>query len=97
MSSFLHLPLHGSHSSSVTANPTTFFAILDHYLRRPDGQQRAVGVLLGVRSEDGTEVEIRNSFAVPHKEPEVGDLTIWDLNGGTAVLRMECPGSRRDW
>ncbi|KAI9005630.1 maintenance of mitochondrial structure and function-domain-containing protein [Hyaloraphidium curvatum] len=68
--SFLHLPLAGSLTASVSVNPTTFFAILDHYLRRPDGQARAVGALLGVRSEDGSEVEIRNSFAVPHKEPE---------------------------
>lgn len=27
-----------------------------------------IGTLLGVRSEDGTEVEIRNAFAVPHTE-----------------------------
>ncbi|KAJ3309381.1 hypothetical protein HDU93_005527, partial [Gonapodya sp. JEL0774] len=29
---------------------------------------KVVGVLLGVRSEDGAEVDIRNAFAVPFKE-----------------------------
>lgn len=29
-----------------------------------------IGTLLGVRSEDGLEVEIRNAYAVPHEETE---------------------------
>jgi len=43
-------------------------AILDHSLRRPEDQERVIGTLLGVRSEDGTEIEIRNCYAVPHTE-----------------------------
>ncbi len=31
---------------------------------------RVIGTLLGVRSEDGTEVEIRNCYAVPHTEAQ---------------------------
>jgi translation initiation factor 3 subunit F len=44
------------------------FSILDHTLRRNADQDRVIGTLLGVRSEDGSEVEIRNAFAVPHTE-----------------------------
>ncbi|CAO3663837.1 unnamed protein product [Umbelopsis vinacea] len=49
-------------------NPVVLFSILDHYLRRNEGQERVIGTLLGVRSDDGTEVEIRNCFNVPHQE-----------------------------
>jgi len=76
--SFLHLarPLGpaavGAQPSSaplaVTVQPQAIFAILDHSLRRPADQERVIGTLLGVRSEDGTEVEIRNCYAVPHTE-----------------------------
>jgi len=44
------------------------FSILDHSLRRNVDQERVIGTLLGHRSEDGTEVEIRNCYAVPHTE-----------------------------
>lgn len=44
------------------------FSILDHSLRRNADQERVIGTLLGVRSEDGTEIEIRNCYAVPHTE-----------------------------
>jgi translation initiation factor 3 subunit F len=43
-------------------------SILDHSLRRTSEQERVIGTLLGVRSEDGSEVEIRNCFAVGHNE-----------------------------
>jgi len=55
---------------SITVQPQAIFAILDHSLRRPEGQERVIGTLLGVRSEDGTEVEIRNCYAVPHTETQ---------------------------
>lgn len=42
--------------------------MLDHSLRRPADQERVIGTLLGTRSEDGTEIEIRNCYAVPHTE-----------------------------
>lgn len=76
--SFLHLarPLGpasvGTQAStaplSVTIQPQAIFSILDHSIRRPEEQERVIGTLLGVRSEDGTEVEIRNCYAVPHTE-----------------------------
>lgn len=46
------------------------FSILDHSLRRNADQDRVIGTLLGVRSEDGSEVEIRNCFAVGHNESQ---------------------------
>ncbi|KAF2840670.1 eukaryotic translation initiation factor 3 subunit F [Patellaria atrata CBS 101060] len=53
---------------SVTIQPQALFSILDHAVRRPQDQDRVIGTLLGTRSEDGTEVEIRNCYAVPHTE-----------------------------
>ncbi|EME44538.1 hypothetical protein DOTSEDRAFT_152462 [Dothistroma septosporum NZE10] len=77
--SFLHLarPLAPAAVSSqapntapITVNiqPQALFSILDHASRRPAEQERVIGTLLGSRSEDGTEVEIRNCYAVPHTE-----------------------------
>lgn len=41
---------------------------MDHALRNDNAPQRVIGVLLGVRSDDGSEVEIRSTYAVPHVE-----------------------------
>jgi translation initiation factor 3 subunit F len=56
--------------SPLTASiePVVLFSILDHALRRNANQKRVIGTMLGVRSDDGTEIEIRNCFAVPHNE-----------------------------
>ncbi|KAL6236428.1 hypothetical protein BDW75DRAFT_206768 [Aspergillus navahoensis] len=53
---------------SVVIQPQALFSILDHSLRRNADQERVIGTLLGTRSEDGTEVEIRSTFAVGHTE-----------------------------
>ena len=53
---------------SVTIQPQALFSILDHASRRPADQDRVIGTLLGTRSEDGTEIEIKNCYAVPHTE-----------------------------
>ncbi|KAK9331979.1 JAB1/Mov34/MPN/PAD-1 ubiquitin protease-domain-containing protein [Lipomyces starkeyi] len=76
--SFLHLSKPASmmtaHASStptplnIIIHPQSLFSILDHTLRRNEGQERVIGTLLGQRSEDGTEIEIRSAFAVPHIE-----------------------------
>lgn len=77
--SYLHLARPLAPASISSAAPTTapincsilpqaLFSILDHASRRPADQERVIGTLLGVRSEDGTEVEIRNCYAVPHTE-----------------------------
>ncbi|KAJ9086682.1 hypothetical protein DSO57_1001473 [Entomophthora muscae] len=56
--------------SNVKVQPVVLFAILDHYLRRQEGQSGVIGTLLGVRSEDGSLLEIRNCFPVPHNETD---------------------------
>lgn len=77
--SFLHLarPLGPAVGGQATTNPLNviiqpqaIFSILDHSLRRNVDQERVIGTLLGVRSEDGQEVEIRNCFAVGHTETQ---------------------------
>ncbi|KAK7205788.1 JAB1/Mov34/MPN/PAD-1 ubiquitin protease-domain-containing protein [Myxozyma melibiosi] len=74
-SSFLHLGKpasavmqHGSAPLNVIVHPQCLFSILDHTLRRNEDQERVIGTLLGTRSDDGTEIEIKSSFAVPHIE-----------------------------
>lgn len=59
-----------SQQAPLTASiePVVLFSILDHALRRNANQKRVIGTMLGVRSDDGTEIEIRNCFAVPHNE-----------------------------
>ena len=53
---------------TASIEPVVLFSILDHALRRNVNQKRVIGTMLGVRSDDGTEVEVRNCFAVPHNE-----------------------------
>ncbi|KAL7273693.1 hypothetical protein RUND412_003435 [Rhizina undulata] len=55
---------------NVIIHAQALFSILDHSLRRNADQERVIGTLLGVRSEDGSEVEIRNCFAVGHNESQ---------------------------
>jgi len=45
---------------SVVINAQAPCSILDRSLRRNVDRERVIGMLLGVRSEDGAEVEIRN-------------------------------------
>ncbi|TPX53984.1 hypothetical protein SeMB42_g00508 [Synchytrium endobioticum] len=73
--SFLHLqfPLssavqHQSTSCATSVHPVVLFSIIDHYLRRTEAAQRVIGILLGVRSDDGLEIEVRNSFPLPVTE-----------------------------
>ncbi|KAI8074952.1 maintenance of mitochondrial structure and function-domain-containing protein [Gongronella butleri] len=49
---------------SSHVSPVVLFAVLDHYLRREQKQESVVGAILGVRSDDGTEVEIRSAFSM---------------------------------
>lgn len=54
----------------LTTRKKALLSILDHSLRRNPDQERVIGTLLGHRTEDGTEVEIRNCYAVPHTETQ---------------------------
>ncbi|CAO3595221.1 unnamed protein product [Absidia cylindrospora] len=54
-----------AHQRPFTCNvsPVVLFSVLDHYLRRKANQHKVVGALLGVRRNDGTEVEIETPLA----------------------------------
>lgn len=43
---------------------------MDHALHSEHAPERVIGALLGVRSDDGTEVEVRSTYAIPHTETE---------------------------
>lgn len=64
--SVLHLPS-GPTALVAKVHPVVLFNISDAYIRRNEGQERVIGTLLGTVSSDGM-VEIKNSYAVPHKE-----------------------------
>lgn len=57
-------------SFTIQVNPVVLASILDHHLRRQQNQNRVIGTLLGVRSEDGSQVQIKDCFPVPHIEAE---------------------------
>ena len=53
---------------SVIVHPIVVFGILDHYIRRQEGQERVIGTLLGHLDEETGIVEVSNAYAVPHTE-----------------------------
>ncbi|KAF2673869.1 Mov34-domain-containing protein [Microthyrium microscopicum] len=77
-SSFLHVarPLPGVGPQPTTAplnvsiQPQALFSVIDHSLRRDQETKRVIGTLLGTRSEDGSDVDIRAAYAVPHTETD---------------------------
>ncbi|KAL1408348.1 hypothetical protein Q8F55_005157 [Vanrija albida] len=77
-SSALHLNQAPSGSSAsrpptlITVHPSVIASILTHHSRRPEESSapRVIGTLLGTRSENGQEIDVRTSFAVAHKEED---------------------------
>jgi translation initiation factor 3 subunit F len=71
-------PSHSSFFLSITplyrVHPLVIFSILDHYQRRPAGQSRVVGTLLGCIQEGGA-IEVKQAFPVPHSE-EIESATV---------------------
>lgn len=63
----------GTHHIKV--HPVVVLSILDHFNRRNSDQQRVIGTLLGVVSEGG-DVDVRNSFPVPHSENEKDGVSV---------------------
>lgn len=55
---------------------------------------RVIGALIGVRSEDGTEVEVRNAFAIPHVENE--DQVEVDVEYQRTMLALSLKASPRE-
>ncbi|KAJ2837416.1 hypothetical protein FBU31_001144, partial [Coemansia sp. 'formosensis'] len=75
-------------------HPVVLFSVLDHYLRRNDNQERVIGTLLGVRSDDGRVVEIRSCFAVPHFETE--DQVEVDMEHHRTMFALHKKASARE-
>lgn len=55
-------------ATRVVIHPLVLFHVLDHHTRRQESNSRVIGTLLGRRVDDGTAIEVTNSFAVPHAE-----------------------------
>jgi translation initiation factor 3 subunit F len=83
-----------SSPSNVVIQAQALFQILDHALRRKAGQQRVIGTLLGVRSDDGTEVEIRSAYGVPHDETE--DQVIVGMEHNKSMYQLHRKASPKD-
>jgi len=60
--------LNVGHSIACRLHPVVVLSILDHYVRRNDGQNRTIGTLLGVNNEGV--VQITNSFALPQSDTD---------------------------
>ncbi|KAI9505917.1 JAB1/Mov34/MPN/PAD-1 ubiquitin protease-domain-containing protein [Coemansia spiralis] len=75
-------------------HPVVLFSILDHFLRRNDNQERVIGTLLGVRSDDGRVIEIRNCFSVLHFETE--DEVELDIKHHRAMFALHKRASARE-
>ncbi|KAH8821055.1 JAB1/Mov34/MPN/PAD-1 ubiquitin protease-domain-containing protein [Xylogone sp. PMI_703] len=82
---------------NVVIQPQVVFSILDHAIRRDirDTQStRVIGALLGTRSEDGIEVEVRNCFAIPHTENE--DQVEVDVEYQKNMLALQLKANPRE-
>ncbi|KAK3325461.1 hypothetical protein B0H66DRAFT_548380 [Apodospora peruviana] len=82
---------------AVNIQPQAVFSIIDHAVRRDirDTQStRVIGALVGMRSEDGSEVEVRSCFAIPHTENE--DQVEVDVEYQKNMLALTLKASPRE-
>ncbi|GAO18486.1 uncharacterized protein UV8b_07304 [Ustilaginoidea virens] len=83
---------------TVNIQPQAVFSILDHAVRRDTGENaqstRVIGALVGTRSEDGTDVEVRSCFAIPHTEEE--DQVEVDVEYQKNMLALTLKASPRE-
>ncbi|KAF4591833.1 eukaryotic translation initiation factor 3 subunit F [Ophiocordyceps camponoti-floridani] len=105
---FIHLARPLSHSNvglqtniaplSVNIQPQAVLSILDHAVRRDVRENsqstRVIGALVGTRSEDGTEVEVRSCFAIPHTEEE--DQVEVDVDYQKTMLALTLKAAPRE-
>lgn len=78
----------------VVVQAKALFQILSHAVRRKPGQQRVIGTLLGTRSEDGSEVEVKTAYIIPVTE-DAAEVQV-DINYHLEMfnlLRKSHPGS----
>ncbi|KAJ2903201.1 hypothetical protein MKZ38_010237 [Zalerion maritima] len=78
---------------NVKIQPQAVMSILDAKSRHL-GPSRAIGALIGVRSEDGGEVTVTQTFAIPHTETE--DQVEVDVDYQKQVLAMTLKASPRE-
>lgn len=73
--------------SKITVHPSVLASILTHHQRNHDPSvPRVIGTLLGIRSDTGSDVEVRSSFAVPHTESADAAALDMPYNEGMAKL-----------
>ncbi|KAJ4306192.1 hypothetical protein N0V88_000988 [Collariella sp. IMI 366227] len=87
----------GSAPLAVNIQPQAVFSVIDHAVRRDirDTQStRVIGALVGTRSEDGSEVEVRSTFAIPHTENE--DQVEVDVEYQKNMLALTLKASPRE-
>ncbi|KAG7288627.1 hypothetical protein NEMBOFW57_004981 [Staphylotrichum longicolle] len=87
----------GSAPLTVNIQPQAVFSVIDHAVRRDtrDTQStRVIGALVGTRSEDGSEVEVRSTFAIPHTENE--DQVEVDVEYQKNMLALTLKASPRE-
>ncbi|ODQ66941.1 Mov34-domain-containing protein [Nadsonia fulvescens var. elongata DSM 6958] len=91
--STIHIPRAATAAVNGIASPQTITVqaqavvqILDHALRQSATQKRVIGTLLGSRSEDGTEYEVRSTYAVSHEEAD--DRVTIDIEGNKAMYNL---------
>eukprot|EP01133_Synstelium_polycarpum_P010901 gene10901-12706_t len=77
--------------STVKVHPVVIFNILDHYIRRNEGQDRVIGTLLGFNNEGV--IEIRNCFPVVHSE---GDQIAVEMEFHRKMLDLHLKSSPRE-
>ena len=67
--------LQSSQDVTVKVHPVVLFSVLEHYIRRNEGQNRVIGTLLGYY--EGNELTVTDCYAVPHSEDvETGEIAI---------------------
>jgi translation initiation factor 3 subunit F len=65
MTAFSSLPNFGH--VSVQVMPLAFMTVVDHYMRREEGQEFVLGVIVGHRSEEGGRiVTVRSALPIPY-------------------------------
>lgn len=82
---------------SVAIQPQAIVSIFDHAVRRETSSTqstRVIGALVGVRSEDGLEVEVRSCFAIPHTETD--DQVEVDVEYQKNMLALTLKASPRE-
>jgi translation initiation factor 3 subunit F len=72
--------------NDICLSSAVLFSVLDHYIRRNEGQQRVIGTLLGFMDEVNGCVVVTNCFAVKHSDKK--DEVFLDMASTMHELHM---------